>query len=664
MNRNYLSKISEIVIDNCIFVNNHADFIHEHVDDEGGGAISARIAYIRLNIKNSKFARADTKTSGGAINCHTNQDILIENCIFESNEAGFDGGALFFKISSECKVYSNGNRSIFKNNRANQYGGAIFVKTDKTFEISNVSFNGNSSGVSGGAVYMEGNHLKITNSEFNKQSSLMGGACFFYGLKLDVDASTFENNAAQNDGGAILYGGRCQKNTISNSKFLNNRSENGNGGAFFGGAFEIAFINSHFEKNRAPNGMGGGVFYDKGLLHIIENTTFKENSASSGGAICNSSHIILEGCDIPFINSIKIENAEFADNHAEHNGGAIFIDPTTSLDGCYAKNTIFNNNKAEYGAVSFNDHINYYNCLFVQNEATSNYIVNGRSLSGYNSSAYNFCTIADNILPSARAVIFKADSIKNTVIWGGTGHILLESCSAPNYCLLNSDTYGGSNNQTGNPEFSGIGDKPYKPTVSSPAIGNARASDLPSGTDGKFDLAGDIRLYPVDGSPDIGAYELKDKNIWYVDAERGSGGDGRSWSTAYNNLQSALALASWGDSVWIANGTYYPSENDRAATFVIPAGVVVLGGFAGVETDAKKRDWVLNPVVLSGEIGNTADITDNIITIVSMNEFSILEGFTISGGVSFYGWAGNAIDISNADNCVVKKCKITENTDG
>ena len=60
---------------------------------------------------------------------------------------------------------------------------------------------------------------------------------------------------------------------------------------------------------------------------------------------------------------------------------------------------------------------------------------------------------------------------------------------------------------------------------------------------------------------------------------------GSNWANA-SQLQAALmASTTPGDQIWIAAGTYKPHASDRTATFSIPAGVLVYGGFAGTEAD-------------------------------------------------------------------------------
>ncbi len=104
-----------------------------------------------------------------------------------------------------------------------------------------------------------------------------------------------------------------------------------------------------------------------------------------------------------------------------------------------------------------------------------------------------------------------------------------------------------------------------------------------------------------------------------------------------------------GDEVWVASGTYVPSQNDRNASFVIPSGVKVLGGFSGKETSVSQRDFTVNRTILSGEIGLPGTIEDNSFTVVVVRnaaEGTLLDGFEISGGN-----ASNPIREVTPSNC-------------
>lgn len=99
----------------------------------------------------------------------------------------------------------------------------------------------------------------------------------------------------------------------------------------------------------------------------------------------------------------------------------------------------------------------------------------------------------------------------------------------------------------------------------------------------------------------------------YVDASIAQGGNGTSWASAYRDLQAAIAVATSDTDLWIADGTYVPTTQagPRTASFVLPAGARMYGGFKGTETLLSQRDPVAYPTVLSGEIGSVDDPNDN-----------------------------------------------------
>ena len=80
----------------------------------------------------------------------------------------------------------------------------------------------------------------------------------------------------------------------------------------------------------------------------------------------------------------------------------------------------------------------------------------------------------------------------------------------------------------------------------------------------------------------------------------GGTGDGSTWTTA-SSLQTALGASMAGDQVWIASGTYKPHADDSAATFSIPGGVRVYGGFDPA-TDNAIDNRTGGATILSGDL--------------------------------------------------------------
>jgi len=125
---------------------------------------------------------------------------------------------------------------------------------------------------------------------------------------------------------------------------------------------------------------------------------------------------------------------------------------------------------------------------------------------------------------------------------------------------------------------------------------------------------------------------------FYVHASATGGNTGLSWIDAYTNLQTALQTAQPGDQIWVAEGTYRPTNSsDRNISFELQSGVGLYGGFAGTEIDLGMRDWAAHPTLLSGDIGTPGDSTDNSFTVLYLfqpDSSTVLDGFTVCHGVA------------------------------
>ncbi len=128
-------------------------------------------------------------------------------------------------------------------------------------------------------------------------------------------------------------------------------------------------------------------------------------------------------------------------------------------------------------------------------------------------------------------------------------------------------------------------------------------------------------------------------NASVIFVQQGGTGSGTSWNDAAGDLNAALFIAQPGDEIWVAHGIYYPTNNpkDRKASFNIPSGVRIYGGFAGVETSINQRDFKSRKTILSGNIGSKNDYADNSFTIVffkNADEQTVLDGFIIADGTA------------------------------
>lgn len=142
-------------------------------------------------------------------------------------------------------------------------------------------------------------------------------------------------------------------------------------------------------------------------------------------------------------------------------------------------------------------------------------------------------------------------------------------------------------------------------------------------------------------------WAVQSQSIIYV--KSGGQGNGQSWENAAGDLASILKEAVKGHQIWVAKGTYFPTQNtDRYASFNIPDGVQLIGGFAGHELSPEQRVISKNPTYLSGEIGSPSidDNSLNVVQTAGVSPATVVDGFIITGGN-----ANKAAVIGNPEGC-------------
>ena len=149
----------------------------------------------------------------------------------------------------------------------------------------------------------------------------------------------------------------------------------------------------------------------------------------------------------------------------------------------------------------------------------------------------------------------------------------------------------------------------------------------------------------------LGCFSLSNltmARIVYVDASVVGGlQNGTSWTNAYSSYQVALTAAAQFDSLWVADGTYYPGNSgDNAATFYAAFRAKSFGGFSGFnglqETSLSQRNWITNLTILSGDLDQSggfsaADAYHVVTSVGGLDTTSVFDGFRITGGNAIGG---------------------------
>ncbi|MBD5402067.1 hypothetical protein HDR58_04630, partial [bacterium] len=254
------------------------------------------------------------------------------------NTYGGYGGAIYNEgtINVIDKTLFDSNYIIYSPNvdRSGR-GGAIYNAGNITDGITNSVFHNNyieqkaetnvtnaSNTVSGGAIHNSSTtYLTLTNTDFignyiKLTSAASGGSVqnayggAIYG-RFNINGGVFDGNSLQGSGSYVRGGAAYLTNnsTVDGTVFRNNRDNGGSGGAVYT-SDSIKIQNATFEQNYASS---GGAIGTQGSLLTVTDSNFTGNWAGSGGAIYH----------YWTANNSVFKNSTFTDNHAG-NGGAIY----------------------------------------------------------------------------------------------------------------------------------------------------------------------------------------------------------------------------------------------------------------------------------------------------------------------------------------------------
>ena len=205
-----ISNNSNVLVNNSFFENN---IIINNATTNSAMTNVLRIANGNLNVYNSHFINNTGSLDAGAIGYYAQNEMIVENSLFESNAATIQGGAIF--TSGNMKS----NNNTFRNNFAGRNGGAIyiygyydtgnpdlgnFISTNDLYEYNWVESSPDAYGQAsilswGGAICSKAGNVYLENDTFYRNKALMGdgGAIANYlSSWLQVTHCIFKENEA------------------------------------------------------------------------------------------------------------------------------------------------------------------------------------------------------------------------------------------------------------------------------------------------------------------------------------------------------------------------------------------------------------------------------------------------------------------------------------
>ncbi len=190
-------------------------------------------------------------------------------------------------------------------------------------------------------------------------------------------------------------------------------------------------------------------------------------------------------------------------------------------------------------------------------------------------------------------------------------------------------------------------------------------------------FSGDL-LEASNGYYTLGSLTTVNASRLYVNEKAGGTKDGRSWTNALTELETALAIAGNDVEIWVAEGVYTPSDFDREASFRIDGqnNITLYGGFMGNEISSDDRNPDTYRTILSGDLAHN-DVDDNDPMAASRSENSlhvvyvtgstgfVIDGFVVTGGnandngVSQGNNGGGLITFSSIE---IRNCTFEQNS--
>lgn len=151
---------------------------------------------------------------------------------------------------------------------------------------------------------------------------------------------------------------------------------------------------------------------------------------------------------------------------------------------------------------------------------------------------------------------------------------------------------------------------------------------------------------------------------WFVDAEGTDGGDGNSWATAFNKLDTAVsaANANGGGELWVKAGSYEGDTYFRAPkpAVTLAQNVRLYGGFAGTETKRNQRDWKTNETYLTKGSHNVVLASHTVVDGFFVTAGDASDDYENAGGIPF-DERGGGIFGENVTNVTLRNLVVRGN---
>lgn len=664
----------------------NADSITDSVSDIVGSNSKTVIeivdALASARIENLHVTAADSTTETGGGMRIVSSEVTIRRCDFSGNRAKQGGGV---SVGTSSAAFEN---CQFSYNAAYPSGGALW-SDDGSLDLKDCIFEGNSvlsTSSSGGAISVSKTTGSCHDSTFTGNQAL---ATFGKGGGVSSSLSTFSfvrcdftSNAAY-EGGAYYIGGGSAGGLLQCR--LKGNSATRNGGAIYTAGVDFPLMNCELSGNFADD--DGGVIYNQSAIIEITNSTIGGNAAgASGGAIYNRTTNTSDSAKVIMKNSIIWNNLS---RGAADTTSASIDDSLTETQSSFSHCLIANSGgssgwNTELGTDLGNNIDLDPRFLFPSDPALS-------PTPHSDLRVETFSPVIDagdtSALPEDIHDIDGDENLTEPLpldLWGqvrvsqasvdigsyehqagpalvqASSRVRVEPMSGVHPTLFDLSAFFDST--AVNFEIDLIFPQHILTATADPATGLIDIEILPHQY-GQVTLI--ARAENAGGGASLHAIIVDVfPTAFYVDSGATGLATGLTWTDAFTDIQSALAvnrIEGLQFEIWVAEGVYHPdvgpgqAADDPASSFTLVSDAFLYGGFSGNETSREQRDPAAHVVILSGDLAQDdldADgnqIAETPADIQGANARSIVtcEPGTAGAGIDgFTITAGSAIDTS------------------
>lgn len=336
------------VTDDTVISYNKAPVSGVYVNTSGtftmtGGNISSNTnggvcSYGKITLKGVTVGGKDAGNTGpsygGGVSVYGGTTTVIDDTNITYNSASERGGGVY--VYKGTFTMTGGSIS---SNSSNRNGGGVYVLENGTFTMTGGNISSNTSTAGGGGICTAGttelhgvtiggpNAGNETTKKDNIMSNSGGGIRVEAGTTTISDSTNISYNSSGTAGGVyVLKDGTF---TMTGGSVSSNAADFGGGGIYSVGTTTLkgVTVGGSNTSNTASSGYGGGILVSNGTCELMSDddgnlTNILNNSSESAGGVSVASG-----------STLKMTGGNISSNTSTKNGGGIYTNGTTELNG-------------------------------------------------------------------------------------------------------------------------------------------------------------------------------------------------------------------------------------------------------------------------------------------------------------------------------------------